>query len=709
MGTHMLPGRERWRALRRSIRFTTAMILAIPILAAAIMWIFAGVTLISALANHSSAGVHGTVLIRIAVADAIGLAAILVAAASMAWFARRLSRDASALELSARRFADQQLPQLVERVRRGDAVEPDGELYASARMKVTELSRAAAALASVQRTALAAASTETSLRSGISQVFVSLARRSQSLLQRQLRLLDELERKAVDPGALADLFPLDHLTTRMRRHAEGLIILSGAVPGRAWSNPVPVIDVIRGAIAEVEDYKRIAVVTTSEDMVAGSAVADMIHLLAELIENAALFSPSGTRVEVKAERVGNGFAFEIEDRGLGIKPDELDAINLRLGSPADFDLANADQLGLFVVGKLAARHAVRVFLRPSPYGGTTAIVLMPITMIAPASEVTAGAKPADALAAAGHDDDLHLALTGRSRRPPPSGRSDAPGLPGALTARAGVFAGQPDTDAFPSLPDIDRVQPDGLHAGPDAGPDLAGPAPGEPDGAPGEKADRPSERGDRPGEPAFFPSQPTLLGQPVFPDLAGPGRGQPASADLAEPSRSQPVFPDLAGPSRSQPVFPDLAGPSRSQPVFPDLADPGRSDPVFPDLAGPSRGEPVFTNFTGSGRSQPGAEPEPPARPGPPGPGMSAGTHRGLPRRVRQANLSPHLRNSPSAGTAASFREPAVRSPEQAQSLLASLQRGWERGREAEVPDADSAANGKDSGDSARGAAQEES
>jgi signal transduction histidine kinase len=638
MGTHMLPGREQWRALRRSIRFTTAAVLAIPILTAAVMWIFAGVTLSSALANHSSAGVTGTVLIRVAVAEAIGLVAILIAAAGMAWFAHGLSRDASALEASARRFADQQLPQLVERLRRGDPVEPDSELSPSADMKITELSRAAAALASVQRTALAAAATESSLRSGISQVFVSLARRSQSLLQRQLRLLDDLERKAADPQALADLFPLDHLTTRMRRHAEGLIILSGAVPGRAWSNPVPVIDVIRGAIAEIEDYKRIAVVTTSEAMVAGSAVADMIHLLAELIENAALFSPSGTRVEIKADRVGNGFAFEIEDRGLGIKPDELDAINLRLGSPADFDLANADQLGLFVVGKLAARHGVHVFLRPSPYGGTTAIVLMPSSMIAPGGEGAAAARPTDVRPAAGHDEDLHLALTGRSRPQPPPAESrapSAPGLPGALPALPSIFAGPQNTDAFPSLPSVERAAPDG----PYAGPGQTGTGSGQPDTGLSETAGRPSE-------PGFFLTQPTSPGEPVFPGLTRSDRGQRTPADLA-----------------------------------------------------------------GSAANRPGAEPGPPARPGPPGPpgpGVSAGTHRGLPRRVRQANLSPHLRSSPSARTAASFRQPEARSPEQAQSLLASLQRGWERGREAGVPDSDTPASEQDARDSAHGASQEE-
>jgi signal transduction histidine kinase len=616
MGTHMLPGRERWRALRRSIRFTAAAILAIPIIAAAVMWVFAGVTLASALTSHNQAAVHGTVLIRIAVADAVGLVGLLIAAAGMAWFARRLSRDAAALETAARRFADQQLPQLVERLRRDETFDPASELSPAARMKVTEFSRAAAALTSVQRTALTAAATETGLRSGISQVFVSLARRSQSLLQRQLRLLDDLERKAVDPGALADLFPLDHLTTRMRRHAEGLIILSGAVPGRGWSSPVPVIDVIRGAIAEVEDYKRIGVATTSEDMVTGSAVADMIHLLAELIENATLFSPSGTRVEVKAERVGNGFAFEIEDRGLGIKPEELDAINLRLGSPADFDLANADQLGLFVVGKLAARHGVRVFLRPSPYGGTTAIVLMPSSMITTAAELPTGPQATEAEAAAGQDEDLHLALTGRPRRRPVTAESTSASRSGPLPARSGTFGGQADTDNFPS----------------------------QPGSRPGESAEPVAE----PSEPAFFSSQPTFLSQPVFPDLAAP-RQQNAQAD-------RPVFPDL---------------------------------PM-------------------AGRGQPSGTGGPPTKPGQPGSSVSAGTHRGLPRRVRQANLSPHLRNSPAAGTAASFREPEVRSPEQAQSLLASLQRGWERGRDAEVPDSDGAAGGRDAKDSARGASQEE-
>jgi signal transduction histidine kinase len=600
MGAHMLPGRERSRAMRRSIRFTATAIIAIPVLAVVAMWVFAGATISAAIANHGQVAQHGTVLVRIALADAIGLAAALIAAVAMAWFARRLSREVSSVEVTARRFADQQFPELVDQLRRGDQIDTSGELAVAAPVKTTEVARVAAAVASIQRTAMTAAATETNLRTGISQVFVSLARRNLSLLQRQLRLLDDLEEKAAHPAALADLFPLDHLTTRMRRHAEGLIILSGSVPGRGWTSPVPVIDVIRGAVAEVEDYKRVTVLTDSEDMVAGSVVADMIHLLAELIENAALFSPSGTRVEVRAERVGNGFAFEIEDRGLGIKPDELDTINNRLGSPADFDLANADQLGLFVVGKLAARHGVRVYLRPSPYGGTTAIVLMPNTMITSAAEAPEPEQPSRGDTPAVRGRGLQLALTGRTGRP-----AKGPADPA------------PDRQGFPALPS--RRQP-------------TIPPPGGPDAAPAHPAAAADAPATGTAQPAFPLSQPTFLGQRVFPSQAAP-------ADS----------------------------------------------------------------------SQPGAAARLPVAPQPPAGGPEAGTHRGLPRRVRQANLSPHLRARPSAGPAAPSRGPELRSPEQAQRLLASLQSGWERGRKAEEgPQTQDEAAGQGPADGAREPLQED-
>jgi len=167
----------------------------------------------------------------------------------------------------------------------------------------------------------------------------------------------------------------------MRRHAEGLIILSGSTPGRGWREPVPVVDVLRAAVAEVEDYVRVDVLSESRDLVTGNAVNDVIHLVAELVENAAVFSPPNTRIEVRADRAGTGLVAEIEDRGLGLSQEELADINTRLANPPEFDLANSEQLGLFVVSRLAARHAIKVSLRQSVYGGTTAILLLPFGVI----------------------------------------------------------------------------------------------------------------------------------------------------------------------------------------------------------------------------------------------------------------------------------------------------------------------------------------
>ena len=241
--------------------------------------------------------------------------------------------------------------------------------------------RVAAAQRGAHEQAEAAEAAEAALRNGFRQILASLGRRNQSLLHRQLRIIDTLEQQASSPAALAELFTLDHLTTRMRRHAESLTVLSGAAPGRSWSGPVPIIDVMRAAAAEVEDYTRVTVISDAEEAVAAVAVTDMIHLLAELIENATLFSPSSTRVEIRAERVANGFAVEVTDRGLGIPADQLLELNAQLAEPLDVGLADADRLGLFVAGRLAARHGVHVSLGPSPYLGIKAVVVLPDAIV----------------------------------------------------------------------------------------------------------------------------------------------------------------------------------------------------------------------------------------------------------------------------------------------------------------------------------------
>ena len=331
-------------------------------------------------------------VLEAALAGGVGLVAVLLSIFVLLRYGRRLNGELTTLHDTAQGMAEQRLPGVVERLRKGEQVDADAESPPPPPGTITEIARVAQAFATVQRTAVEAAVGQANLRRGVNRVFLNLSLRNQSLLHRQLGMLDAMERATNEPAALGDLFRLDHLTTRMRRHAESLIILSGATPGRGWRDPVPVIDVLRAAIAEVEDYVRVDVASESRDAVVGGAVNDVIHLVAELVENATTFSPPTTRIEIRADTVGSGFAVEIEDRGLGLAAGELAEINQRLASPPEFDLANSDQLGLFVVGQLAGRHGIRVSLRDSPYGGTTAIVLMPSSMIVRADEAPRAAS-----------------------------------------------------------------------------------------------------------------------------------------------------------------------------------------------------------------------------------------------------------------------------------------------------------------------------
>jgi signal transduction histidine kinase len=345
-------------------------------------------------------------------AGGLGLVAVVVSVFLLVWFGRKVTRDLGGLNDSVRGMADERLPRVVEQLRRGEDVDVAAESPPPATSSIQEVSRIAESFGTVQAAAVEAAVDQARLRKGINQVFLNISMRNQSLLHRQLAMLDSMERRTSEPGALADLFRLDHLTTRMRRHAEGLIILSGSVPGRGWRDPVPVVDILRAAIAEVEDYVRVDVASESDDMVAGNAVSDVIHLIAELVENATVFSPPNTRIEVSAERVGTGLVAEVEDRGLGLSPDELDDINARLASPAEFDLAHSEQLGLFVVSRLAARHNIKVSLRRSVYGGTTAVVLLPFGVVVRREQAGPAGYRDDQ-----PDDTLIRGLTGRHRMP----------------------------------------------------------------------------------------------------------------------------------------------------------------------------------------------------------------------------------------------------------------------------------------------------
>ncbi|QFR01019.1 ATP-binding protein [Streptomyces phaeolivaceus] len=212
------------------------------------------------------------------------------------------------------------------------------------------------------------------------EVFVNLARRLQSLVHRTIRELDDLENQVEDPDLLRRIFGIDHLATRIRRHAENLAVLGGAVSRRQWTNPVTLTEVLRSSIAEVEQYSRVKLVPPIEGTLRGHAVADVIHLLAELVENATMFSHPDTQILLRSRRVTAGIAIEVEDRGLGIPQEDQARINTLLADPARIDVAKllADgRIGLFVVSSLARRHGIAVQLQGNIYGGVQAILVLP--------------------------------------------------------------------------------------------------------------------------------------------------------------------------------------------------------------------------------------------------------------------------------------------------------------------------------------------
>ncbi|MEU9996173.1 ATP-binding protein [Streptomyces sp. NPDC050848] len=318
------------------------------------------------------------------VAVVLGLLGVLLSLVISVRIGRGLVRELTELRNSALTLAGRELPDTIRKLHDGQTVDLDVLVPLRAH-RDDEVGQVGAALVAVHRAAVTSAAERAQVLHGISGVYVNLARRSQALLHRQLALLDTMERRNEDPVELEDLFRLDHLTTRMRRHSESLIILSGAAPGRGWRQPVPLMDVVRSAVAEVEDFGRVEVTDVPDVRLHGAAVADLIHLLAELVENATAFSPPHTKVRVRGEQVGSGVALEIEDRGLGMSPEGFAEANSRIEDTGRIDLLDSGQLGLFVVNRLAHRLDVRVALRPSVYGGVAAVILLPTALLGEAS------------------------------------------------------------------------------------------------------------------------------------------------------------------------------------------------------------------------------------------------------------------------------------------------------------------------------------
>ncbi|MFE7804647.1 nitrate- and nitrite sensing domain-containing protein [Streptomyces sp. NPDC057430] len=520
----------------------------------------------------------------------LGLAAVAASLVISVRIGRALVIELTSLRNTALGIARRKLPGAMLRLRAGEEIDVQAEAPPGPAPQ-DEIGQVGEALTTVHRAALSAAVERAELASGISGVFVNLARRSQVLVHRQLNLLDSMERRADDPGELGDLFRLDHLTTRMRRHAESLIILSGAAPGRAWRMPVPLTNVVRAAVSEIEDYARVEMRRLPETSVIGGAVADLTHLLAELIENAAQFSPPHTKVRISGEPVGNGYALEIEDRGLGMGKETLAEANTRIAQSEALDLFDSDRLGLFVVSRLSSRHEIKVHLRTSPYGGTTAVVLLPTDVLQGALPPGRSTAPGRTAEPARGDDPrgyaAHRERRGVEEEPSPHHRAQPPASVGAVPAQAQAQSqSQSQTQSLPpsrnassprSQPSPASGFPSASHAPPPSSAEQAQ----SPSHAPSPSLPRPPRISALPGQPESqdhgSPEQPpagvTTLRQrgrsaapppqtPAAPPAPGPP-GPPAdeSDDLPRRVRQASLVPQLReAPPADLPPTPAVQG-----------------------------------------------------------------------------------------------------------------------------------------------------
>ncbi|WP_055594896.1 nitrate- and nitrite sensing domain-containing protein [Streptomyces hirsutus] len=424
--------------------------------------------------------------------------------------ARSMIRSLRRLEDTATKVAQERLPELVKQLSESDPQDVDTSVESVGVHSRDEIGRVAAAFDDVHREAVRLAAEQALLRGNVNAMFTNLSRRSQGLIQRQLSLISELESREADPDQLSSLFKLDHLATRMRRNGENLLVLAGEEPGRRWTRPVPLVDVLRAAASEVEQYERIELTAVPTTEVAGRVVNDLVHLLAELLENATSFSSPQTKVKVTGHALPDGrVLIEVHDTGIGLSPEDLAAINERLAAPPTVDVSVSRRMGLFVVGRLSQRHGIRIQLRPSDSGGTTALVMLPVDVAqggkrpqGKPGQPGVGGGPAAAQAAAGAAAARRSAggqsgggalgagapgggrlAAGQGPRAALPGR-DGQGRPGAPGGARGP-QGQPGRSSAPSLfeqggapsaPSQGRPAPAGAGAG------YGGQAPGAPQG-----------------------------------------------------------------------------------------------------------------------------------------------------------------------------------------------------------------------------------
>jgi signal transduction histidine kinase len=498
--------------------------------------------------------------------------------------ARSMIRSLRRLQDTATKVAQDRLPELVKQLSESDPQDVDTSVESVGVHSKDEIGQVAAAFDDVHREAVRLAAEQALLRGNVNAMFTNLSRRSQGLIQRQLSLISELESREADPDQLSSLFKLDHLATRMRRNGENLLVLAGEEPGRRWTRPVPLVDVLRAAASEVEQYERIELSAVPTTEVAGRVVNDLVHLLAELLENATSFSSPQTKVKVTGHALPDGrVLIEIHDTGIGLSPEDLAAINERLASPPTVDVSVSRRMGLFVVGRLSQRHGIRIQLRPSDSGGTTALVMLPVDVAQGGKKVPgnkqgqgipAGGGPAAAQAAAG----VAAARRGGAGSGPalgagaPTGGNGGRLNPGPQRGQVGAGTG-----ARAALPR------------PDAGGRPGGPGPGGPGGSRGPQPPqgRPAPAGA--GAPQAFndfgnndSGRQDAFGGGRQDTMGGNNRGpvppqpqqRPAGGDQGRrPPQQPPQLPPRGGPRA------ELPG-GNPQPRVPSWSDDNAQPPV---------------------------------------------------------------------------------------------------------------------------------
>ncbi|GAA2803568.1 hypothetical protein GCM10010441_30370 [Kitasatospora paracochleata] len=607
-----------------SLRTSLLPLVLVPSVGLAVAWGYAGTLLLGT--GHGTAMAIGSVLV----------AAVLVWSLTQGHrTARALTDRVEDLREQARAVAEAELPEVVRRLQAGELL-PAPAPRGPRRPDADEVEQVAEALDAVRRTAVGAVVRQAHGREGTKKVFLNIARRTQVLIHRQINMLDALEREHEEPELLRELFAVDHLATRMRRNAENLVILGGALPARRWRNAVPVVNVLRSAVSETENYARVAVQGVPRVSLSGQAVADVIHLTAELIENGTTFSPPYTQVLVSAQEVPKGLAVEVEDRGLGMSEEEYERLNAYLADPPELDVAALGtdlRLGLFVVSRLAARHDIQVTLRPSPYGGTRAVVLLPAALLeqaeAPAGipGLPFGARVSGPAGGAGGNPALSALIGGavESEGHGPSVGASIPGLPGAVVAAFSF----PRSTAEPVDPLDDAVLDEALSV-------------------------------------AFGPR----AGAGTEPFEMGPAAPEAPVHQSAGEYRDEPVRdggPALLGPSTLGPSTLDRMA---LDPMALDAAVldavVGHVLPAAPLALGPSAADP--------------------AGPGTDGGDVELRTPPVLPKRIRNASLADQLRES-AAAAPRPLPEPAApaedRSPQRSRATMAAIQRGTRTARQA--------------------------